>query len=635
MASSTRYELLGRLCGYFCDECQTPLAGATIRLYRPAPGGNTTAMAVAHPKETFAILSDEQLAEKKSRLLAEAVIGDDGSFRVPLGGGKQAYAGEAFEVDVYCGTMPFKGPVPPHPNVQFSVTTLQPMWRQRENIAVAVFEHCLSSRYWCGVLARLGLWVICGRLTTCSKPNLPIASATVKAFDVDWLQTDDLGSAVTDANGQFTIYYTRAQFDRTIFSPLINIEWTGGPDVYFRVEAAGAPILVEPPSKGRTPGRENVGHCLCVQLCTDDVPNTTPEADPHWTRVEAFNVHPSIFDPALNFLPEGYAGLASQSYVFGGGVALFGNCPLFNAAAPTHPLKFRFLIAEWTWAGGGDGTAGVMPTVPPIAPPSPLAPNATWRILPMTNGALPLGDIYYNDGLNPLANVPVRPTPDVDGFITLAGFSVNAPLSGGGTVLLSVSTANFLRSGLLGYMDSAAVTSTHASRFPAWGNDKLQAGRALTAAEKEPIRRYRIIFEVRDATTNTAMFTDTLDSIVLDNTPSVALLNIAELMANACNPIMGLTEIHALFTLDHPHLRSYSMTIDNNNGNVHPAPPMPNGAFPPVDYFFRGAASGPTGPSNAVNISADPVCAYSLNLSWVTRHYVTGTQSKQVLYCKE
>jgi hypothetical protein len=636
--ASPQFELLGRLCGYFCDECQTPLAGATLRLYRAAPEGNTTALAVAHPKETFAILSDEQVAAKESRLLAEAVVGDDGSFRVTLGG-KQTYAGEALEIDVYCGTMSFKGGlVPPYPNIQFAVTTLQPMWRQGDGVARAVFEYCLSARYWCAVLARLGLWVICGRLTTCAQPILPIHGATVKAFDVDWLQDDALGSAVTDANGHFTIYYTRAQFDRTIFSPLINLEWTGGPDVYFRVEAAGAPILVEPPSKGRTPGRENVGHCLCVKLCTDDVPNTTPEADPHWTRVEAFNVHPSMLDPALNFLPEGYAGLASQSYVFGGAVALFGNCPLFNAAAPSNPLKFRFLIAEWQWTGGGDGTAGVMPTVAPAAPPSPLAPNATWKIMPMTNGPMPLGDIYYNDGANPLASVPVRPVPDVDGFVTLAGpsgFSVNAPMSGGGTTLLHVTTANYLRSGLLGYLDSTAVTSVHASRFPAWGNDKLQAGRAPTAAESEPIRRYRIIFEVRDATTNKAIFTDTLDSIVLDNTPSVALLNISELMANACNPIMGLTEIHALFTLDHPHLRSYSMTIDNNNGNVHSAPPMPNGAFPPVNYFFRGAASGSAGPSNAVNISADPVCAYSLNLTWMTRHYITGTQSRQVLYCKE
>lgn len=67
------------------------------------------------------------------------------------------------------------------------------------------------------------------------------------------------------------------------------------------------------------------------------------------------------------------------------------------------------------------------------------------------------------------------------------------------------------------------------------------------------------MFEVRDAVTDATLFIDTLDSLVLDNTPSVALLNIAELMANACNPIMG----------------------------------------------------------------------------WVTRHYVTGSQSRQVLYCKD
>jgi hypothetical protein len=640
--ASTKFELLGRLCGYFCDECQTPLAGATLMLYGSAPGGSTLALAVAPPKETFAILSDEQIAEKKSRLLAEVVIGDDGSFRLTLGE-KQPYAGDAFEIDVYCGTMPFKGgPLPPHPNVQFTVTTLQPMWRQSDGLAQAAFEYCLSARYWCAVLARLGLWVICGRLTTCSEPILPIHSATVKAFDVDWLQDDALGSALTDADGRFTIYYTRAQFDRTIFSPLINLEWTGGPDVYFRVEAAGAPILVEPPSKGRTSGRENVGHCLCVTLCTDNVPTSTPEADPHWTRVEAFNVHPSVFDPASNFLPEGYAGLASQSYVFGGAVALFGNCPLFNAAAPSHSLKYRFLIAEWQWSGGGDGTAGVMPAVPPAAPPSPLAPNAVWKIMPTTNGALPLGDIYYNDGVNPLASVPVRPAPDGAGFIKLIDplFVINAPLSGGGTTPLTVASNDFLRSGLLGYMDTAAITSAHASRFPAWGNDKSQAGRAPTAAESEPIRRYRVIFEVRDATTDTAIFTDTLDSIVLDNTPSVALLNITELMENACNPITGLAEIHALFTLDHPHLRDYHLSISNNNGLVHGAPPMPSGAFSPPppqsSYFFRGGTSGTVaGPANAVNISADPVCAYSLNMTWVTRHYVTGTQSLQVLYCKE
>jgi hypothetical protein len=72
------------------------------------------------------------------------VVGDDGSFRVTLGD-KQTYAGEAFEIDVYCGTMSFKGgPVRPHPNVQFAVTTLQPMWRQGDGVAQAVFKYCQS-----------------------------------------------------------------------------------------------------------------------------------------------------------------------------------------------------------------------------------------------------------------------------------------------------------------------------------------------------------------------------------------------------------------------------------------------------------------------------------------------------------
>ena len=42
----------------------------------------------------------------------------------------------------------------------------------------------------------------------------------VRAFDADWLQDDDLGSAVTDGAGHFRIDYSRADFEKTIFSPL-------------------------------------------------------------------------------------------------------------------------------------------------------------------------------------------------------------------------------------------------------------------------------------------------------------------------------------------------------------------------------------------------------------------------------
>src|SRR5438477_13169650 len=83
----------------------------------------------------------------------------------------------------------------------FSITTLQPLWRQtEEEIAVAVFNYCVPVRYWCAVLARRRLWVICGRLTTCEKPRVPIAGADVEAFDADWLQDDSLGTATPDAD---------------------------------------------------------------------------------------------------------------------------------------------------------------------------------------------------------------------------------------------------------------------------------------------------------------------------------------------------------------------------------------------------------------------------------------------------
>ena len=39
-------------------------------------------------------------------------------------------------------------------------------------------------------------------------------------------------------DGHFRIDYSGASFRRTPFSPSINLEWSGGPDLYFRIEAA-------------------------------------------------------------------------------------------------------------------------------------------------------------------------------------------------------------------------------------------------------------------------------------------------------------------------------------------------------------------------------------------------------------
>ncbi|MGF2075641.1 hypothetical protein, partial [Enterococcus casseliflavus] len=83
---------------------------------------------------------------------------------------------------------------------------------------VAAFDYTIPSRLWCATLARLGLWVVCGRVTVCDTGQ-PVGGVTVSAFDRDWLQDDALGSAVTDVAGRYQLWYTAAQFSRTPWSP--------------------------------------------------------------------------------------------------------------------------------------------------------------------------------------------------------------------------------------------------------------------------------------------------------------------------------------------------------------------------------------------------------------------------------
>jgi hypothetical protein len=319
---------------------------------------------------------------------------------------------------------------------------------------------------------------------------------------------------------------------------------------------------------------------------------------------------------------------------------LNGNCPFKNAAAPTHGLKYRFLAAEWGYTAPGP-RPGVLPTVAP--PPAPAEPNATWKVVTAA-GPTWVGDVYYNDGLNPFAKMSVYVSPDADGWIHLDGESVTAPLFGGGTTSVVLSdnplTGNWVRSGNLLDMDTVPLAGPHAP--PAWVSDRKNAGRSLTDGEKAIIRRFRVVFQVRDFDTNADIFTDTRDSIVFDNSTPVGFVNIEELMSNVCNPIMSgpTASINVRYTVDHPHLRYFHLWIKNNAGVVHNEASMPGGDFAAGSFFFRGGASGPADPPNQpggfnVDISGDPACAYALKLRYLTRHYITGEGGDEVLYCIE
>ncbi len=630
------YVFRGRLCGYICSECPEDLANLTVRLYRNSAQQNVTALAVADPKDTFAILSDEQVKAKASSLIAETKTSENGSFTFELGD-KQKYGGEAFEVDVYCGTVPRlkPGPRPPQP-LQFSITTLQPAWRGSvEGGLTAIWDYCIPYRFWCAIRARFGAWTICGRLTSCQDGSA-IPGATVSAFDVDWIQDDPLGSGVTDTTGRFRIDYVTADFTRTPFSPFINVECVSGPDIYFRAQLGSDVILDENRSVGRSPGRQNVGHCFCVELCTDKVTGGCGvSCQPHWQKVWDFDIHPDAGQIGSQFSTEGYAGGAAASYVFGdmnykAGVLLRGNCPLVNPANTSNKLQYRFVIGEYSWSTFPDD-----PTTIPSVPPGSLGPVTQIR-------STTVGYVFYIDanGFSSSADVNITSADiDVNGWITpILGRVVSVDMHNGTFANVTVTDLNFLRTDELIVLNSSVITAAHAAKMPA-GLPQTEAGRPLASNEKEPVRRYTLQFEVRDADAagQPTIFIDKLSSIVLNNSSPILALDMEELFLNLCNPLGGATTAHVLYTVDHPHLSSFSLAINNNITVVHS---LVSASFPPAGFFFRGGNSGPhngtfTG-GLAVDVSADPPCAYRVNITWSTRHYPTGLgdDKPEVLYCR-
>ena len=291
------FTLRGVLSASVCEDCPISLEGAVVRVYATLPDQGVTARAAADPRHTFRLFHHADAGDKAALetahgvLLGEAAIGADGGYSVELAG---SYGGDAVDIDLYCGTL--SGHVPPHP-VQVALTTLQPTWRSvgtadakagtadakagtadaKAGTEVAAFDYAMPPRLTCAMLGRLGLWVICGQVTVCGTDQV-VEGATVYAFDRDWLQDDALGSALTGPGGKFQIWYTVADFSKTPFSPLINIELVPGPDLYFRIEGPGGVVLLsEPPSTGRTAGRQNVGPCFCVDLC---VPEAPPQTEP-------------------------------------------------------------------------------------------------------------------------------------------------------------------------------------------------------------------------------------------------------------------------------------------------------------------------------------------------------------------
>src|SRR5580765_3795813 len=99
------YIFRGSVFGALCSDCREPLAGLTLRFYRLAPDRNVTPLALASSKDTFTQVDEAAAKARRSLLLAETAIDERGNFSAEFPESSK-YGGEAFEIDLYCGTVP-------------------------------------------------------------------------------------------------------------------------------------------------------------------------------------------------------------------------------------------------------------------------------------------------------------------------------------------------------------------------------------------------------------------------------------------------------------------------------------------------------------------------------------------------
>lgn len=575
----------GKLQGLICAECIEPLSSVKVRLYRVGQPENVTALAVASEKHTFRILTSEDIADKQGRLLAETETDASGNFFFELGK-KSGYNGEPFEIDVYCEKVPGQKTAKEEPPpLQFSITTLQPKWYESQNGLVAVWDYVLPQRFWCGIRARFGAWVICGKVTMCQS-SAPVQGVRVRAFDVDWLQDDALGWGTTDAAGFFRIYYSVQDFKQTPFSPWINWEMIGGPDLYFKVESSiGTPLLVEPRSRGRNSDRENAGPCFCVKLCIEKQPPVEQEPDPIplFTHVGSYDVHSA--NPALSDFNAADGTTKVGGFAFTETIPLRGILP--NGYA-SDPVEYRFRYARHLVPGPGLGPVQNVDAT--MIPRTRIGMLEFWG----WNGSAwetMYANYYVNDPAAPVATIPQQFGPPLtvavsksvgtDGWIEVP---TEHDLTQGGVGL-------FIPNSWLINLDTEKLSNESFNLTAAAPPLPLKAGDTVPAAQRSETPTFRLYFEARSVATHVSKGSNNLDRIAVSNTSytyerhpgwagstpttdAVVSLDIAEMVAGTgCDTMKD--ELHALFTVYHPYLAEARLYFEGN-------PPLPAPAVAPI-----------------------------------------------------
>jgi hypothetical protein len=584
----------GKLCSYFCDECHSPLPGITVELYAATEKPEIVFHQLASdPKNTLATINDKERAANKKKPIGTGVTAIDGSFEISINPDSK-YNGEPVEIHTIIDAIPGAPEhAPKTAPVHVYITTVQPMWlKGKTKILHAAWEYCLPSKFWCQILKKFDMWVICGRVTTCDKINpLPLAGVKVTAFDADWLADDTLGSAVTDGSGHFKIFYTSADFKQTPFSPQINIEWTGGPDVYFKIVTAdGIVLLEEPRSKGRTSTREDIENCFCVKLCVDmkDRPTCVECTNPWFTHVGDFNINSDI-DPANGKTRYAVLNHGGPNFAFFGDMKLHGYCPK-NDPVNNQPMRYRFLIENLSHPGTTTPITGDM-----VAPVVVGARIIQWNI--DGSGPVPTFQSVHIRGSGATPAVPPHPTVPLGTPWGPIPAHVIVPDSEGWVNVDSMALDGGFYGPLMGFHSPKAVPGGAAP-----GN-----GAGNPPASPKNGTDMRITFEAGPVT-QPATFSNSLPRIHINNWHEVRELALDQI-GTGCGKVTDTLDIR--YTIDHEMLADWSLGIRSGGGTVN---------------FTQQSGTGPRGANGH-----DVITGMNNNPNWPSCSYIVTLTSRLAL----
>jgi hypothetical protein len=578
----------GRLRGVLCARRDVfdAIAGAEIYALSPSRGEAPTRPAAAQEslKTVLRRVEAPELEERRkgTQLVMHGTTSADGSFCLV----EPRYEGG--EVDLYAAISSL-----PLPGSQGRSAQLEQPWilyLGTYDPRQGPIELLLPPSIWCKLKRLFDIWTIVGRVTRCADPSAPLIGVKVRAFDVDWLADDELGSAVTLADGSFRIDYLGEKFRKGTF---IDIELFGGPDVYFKIESStGQDLLTEPGSKGREPGRADSGPCLCVDLCVD-LPGGETGIPTAWTKIGLAFTLPA--GPSLHsFDADGYAGAAK--YGLSQVIRAAGSAPLKNGG---NPVEYRFLVSSTTAPNGG-------PPVPPAAFTRVVGKDADAALFsPIQVGQMvryvPFFEIV--DIAAELEDLDAEGWLDVNRSI-LRTFSAHPTFTPA-----DIPTFQYVDlDGLMGINTGVLTTA------PDVPGGAAEAGQPIPAANLISVQKVAVRFEIRDGVSHAPLAGDgtTLNSMVINNNAVFAKIEVTEHQTlGSCEPLHG--NIHLAYTVYHPLLQGMGLSVVSNDDGSYSV----NMTDPPSLPLSGNTSPAVTGQNNPALTIPPPLhrCTYLVTLS--------------------